>query len=60
MGMLAIWGMIASKPTKMLPSSTTGFTNQVIMGGTTNPTRKIIQTTTQIIIRINLPSRTWF
>jgi hypothetical protein len=58
--MLAIWGMIAPKPVKKLPSSTMGLANQVIMGGIINPARKIIQTTTPITIRINLLSKTWY
>jgi len=54
MGTLAIQGMIAPKPTKKLPSSTTGFANKVITGGITNPACKVIRTTTQITIQINL------
>ena len=41
-GNVGIWGMIASKPVNKLPSSTTGFANQVITGGITNPTHKVI------------------
>jgi hypothetical protein len=42
-GTLAIRGMIAPKPTKKLPSSTTGFANhQITTGGITNPVRKVI------------------
>jgi hypothetical protein len=58
MEMLAIQGMIAPKLVKKQPSSTTGFTNQVIMGGITSPTHKVIRTTTPTIILINLPSKT--
>ena len=42
-GTLAIRGMIAPKPTKKLPSSTTGFANRVITSGITNPARKVIR-----------------
>jgi hypothetical protein len=59
-GMLAIWGMIAPKPEKKLTLSTTGFTNQVITGGITNPACKVIRTTTLITIRINRLLKNWF
>jgi hypothetical protein len=51
-----IQGTTAPKSMKMLQISTTGSDSKVITGGTISPTRKeVIQTSIQIIIRINLP-----
>ena len=46
----------ALRPVRMLPTSTMGSDNKVITGGTTScACKEVIQTSTPITIRINLP-----
>jgi hypothetical protein len=62
--MLAIQTMIARRPAKTPPTSTTGFANKeeaTIMAGVTNPDHhsKVIRILIPIIIQTNLHSRIW-